>query len=446
MGFRWFWKDQTNSFLGRIVSHPLFDAGCASVICCNAIFIGYQSQDAIDKLYTKNPEPLQICEYFFFAFYSVELILKLITYRLNFFTNDERLWNIFDGILVIAAAYDVSLSLQEKDHSDMNVTWMRLLRMLKMLKMLRMVRVMRFFRELRLMLYSIIGSARSLFWSLIMLLLILYIFGLAFLQAANAYIADTPEADIPTETRQALEEYWGSLRAAMTTLFEAITGGLDWEELAEPLKATGMMYYALFLFYIAFLTFAVLNVLTGIFVDAAMSVAQKDRDSVISEELGQSQEYTDGMRRVLSEVDTNNSGYIYWKEFANHIDHPDVQRFLSVLDIDHMEVRMLFDALGDGGTSAIRIEDFVDGCTKIKGIAKSVDLYILTYYTNRSMAQMGMFMQEIQDRFNKLPELERWYKPPGNNLSPAPPISEGSAEGNAQPPDPQWSSAPKFRI
>merc|ERR1712137_583320 len=416
MGFRWFWKDQTNSFLGRIVSHPLFDAGCASVICCNAIFIGYQSQDAIDKLYTKNPEPLQICEYFFFAFYSVELILKLITYRLNFFTNDERLWNIFDGILVIAAAYDVSLSLQEKDHSDTNVTWMRLLRMLKMLKMLRMVRVMRFFRELRLMLYSIIGSARTLFWSMLMLLLILYIFSLAFLQAATAYVQDHDPDDIPAVTQQGIDDFWSSVVTSLITLYMAITGGLDWEEMAEPLKATGTMYYGLFLFYIAFLAFAVLNVLTGIFVDAAMSVAQKDRDNVIIEELDSKTACREGVQQVLSEIDTDHSGYIYWNEFQSTISNQDVEAFLNLLDLDAREVQTLFEMLtsGSDGTTptAVRIQDFLEGCTKIVGTATSVDLYVLSYITNKGMLEMSICMKYIEDRLDELQNLAREVEQP----------------------------------
>lgn len=55
---------------------------------------------------------------------------------------------------------------------------LRLLRLFKMLKMLRMIRVMKVFTELRLMLYSIMGSVRTMFWSSLMLSLNVHIWAL----------------------------------------------------------------------------------------------------------------------------------------------------------------------------------------------------------------------------------------------------------------------------
>ena len=57
-------------------------------------------------------------------------------------------------------------------------------------------------------------------------------------------------------------EYWGSVFRCMRSLFQAITGGDDWTIFADPLTGAGYHYYLLFMFYIAFITFSVLNVLT----------------------------------------------------------------------------------------------------------------------------------------------------------------------------------------
>merc|ERR1719326_2539993 len=65
-----------------------------------------------------------------------------------------------------------------------------------------------------------------------------------------------------------LTRYYGSLARSMLTLFEAISGGVDWDELVVPLIDDISPFCAvLFVMYIAFCTLAMLNVVTGVFVD-----------------------------------------------------------------------------------------------------------------------------------------------------------------------------------
>jgi len=145
---------------------------------------------------------------------------------------------------------------------------MRLLRLLKMLKLLRLMRVVRLFRELRMMLMPIVQSMRTLFWAACLLAIVLYFFAIVFLQAtAKAIVDDAQQTDayarLDTSTLDSLRRNWGSVPLAMDSLFKAITGGTEWENLANPLSSLGVWYYLLFISYMAFLSLAVLNVLTG---------------------------------------------------------------------------------------------------------------------------------------------------------------------------------------
>eukprot|EP00811_Abedinium_folium_P017127 NODE_2604_length_2182_cov_6.175669.p1 GENE.NODE_2604_length_2182_cov_6.175669~~NODE_2604_length_2182_cov_6.175669.p1 ORF type:complete len:455 (-),score=75.86 NODE_2604_length_2182_cov_6.175669:202-1566(-) len=350
--------------------------------------------------YLGRPTVILISEYFFVSFYTSELLFKLAVFRLNFFTNSTRAWNIFDMVLVVTAVYDLlnDITQPEGEGSNTNMTMMRLVRLLKMLKMLRMVRVMRFFRELRLMLYAFAGSVRPLFWSMVMLGLIMYIFGLCFLQAATAYVEELPETgrtEDQVRNVEELEQYWGSVTKAMQSLYWAITGGNDWKPLAQPLKATGYHYYALFIIYVAFLTFAVLNVLTGIFVDAAMSVAAKDRDTVVHQELVLAQEYSEGIMRVLDTLD-DGQGYVSLSDVEAHMSDPGVNKFFAVLDLTITDVRVLFKTLGDGRGQRCAIEVLLNGCTCTKGRAKSIDIFALMFQNARYMSIMDTFIDYIE--------------------------------------------------
>lgn len=419
------WSDEKDTHLGHFITSTTFDAVCATVICINACTMGYAAQDEMDQvlerlratgpLATISAEGLQsnslrLLSYSFSAFYALELFLKLKVFRLRFFCNEDKLWNLLDTFLLLTAVYDIVLDIvREATGFRMNMTWMRVLRLLKMLKMLRMVRVMKFFRELRIMLYSIVGSVRTLFWSILMLMLIMYIFGLCFLQAVTGYLLDTEPELLDPDLEEAMLEHWGSVHASMLTLCKAITGGDDWSDLASPLKATGMHYYLLFLFYIAFLVFAVLNVLTGIFVDQALQIAQLDRDNVIKEEMEREKLFVRNLQKIFSTIDSGGTGYISWSQFQKHREDEWLKAYFAVTDIDISQAETFFALLDNDSGETVDIDEFITGCTKLRGGARSIDLVTLKHNTKLYMRQVRQFMDYVEDWFDKVHHrLEDW--------------------------------------
>jgi len=269
-----------------LITSNWFNLVCAVVISCNAATIGLQTQDGIvwaqqhvgDR---EKPQTtfLRQIGYFYVCFYMAELVAKLFCFRLHFFTNEDWKWNLFDLSLVVLGIYDLLGEVGSQD-KNANITWIRLLRLVRMLRMLRVVRVMRFFRVLRMMVSSIAGSMMSLLWSILMLLLMKYIFGLCFLQIISGYLSDTPKDQVDIATLEAVEIYWANVPQAIITLYYSVTGGADWENLALPIAKAGMAYHCLFMFYIAFTAFVVLNVLTGFYVGTAAKVSEMDREAV----------------------------------------------------------------------------------------------------------------------------------------------------------------------
>mmetsp|Transcript_26840 Transcript_26840/g.61900 ORF Transcript_26840/g.61900 Transcript_26840/m.61900 type:complete len:689 (-) Transcript_26840:22-2088(-) len=414
------WGDYSSTALGGVVTSRSWDVVCAIVICINGASLGFASQKALDDRKEGSTEST-IAESIFFIFYLFEVVARLYAFRMHFFTNSEKRWNVFDLFLLFSSAYDLWIQwrqvLQKNEEIDGtvsgNIKLMRLLRLLKMLKMLHIVRVMRFFRELRLMIYSIFASVRALFWSMLMLILVMYFFGLCFFQAATSHatavLSDVDKAENQTlaelEARDQLADllrHWGSVGKCMVSLYMAVTGGHDWGPLAEPLREVGPITYGLFLFYIAFVTFAVLNVLTGIFVDAAMQVADLDREKVISAEIQKEQSVADDLRTLFHDIDADKSGAITWEEFENVLNDDVVRAYFLGLDLDMTEARELFRILDDNGRNKVKVEDFINGCMKVKGVAKSVDMLGIVYDTKENLCQIEHFMTWLEESFSEL--------------------------------------------
>merc|ERR1712032_1481846 len=363
--------------LGRLVHSKFFDTLCGAVITVNALAIAYSSDYAINHLEEPHTPVLDVVELTFATFYTTELALRMVADRWSFVFSEDWRWNFFDSLLVVSAVYDQvaffnRMSSGSDEGGGSNFTFVRIVRLMKMLKLLRVVRIMKSFRELRLLMNSIIGSVKSLVWSVLLIVMITYIFGICFLQGATGYLMD-----VGAETRldaENVRNYWGSLQDSMLSLYMATTSGESWTSIAEPLRHVGPEYYLLFLMYVAFFMFVVTNTLTSLFIESTMRNADRDHVMLIQDELSRKNEYISRVRKMFTTIHEDLSGELTWEEFSTHLQTPEMVAFASSLDIEVVELTQFFAILSANGTQKVNLETFTIGCMKLRGNAKSMDL------------------------------------------------------------------------
>merc|ERR1719487_2499092 len=83
----------------------------------------------------------------------------------------------------------------------------------------------------------------------------------------------------PSSTRDAaLETHFGTLYRTSFTLFKVITGGVDWGEMAALFNENNRVAGEVMLCgYVAFTVIAVMNVITGVFLETATERAKQER-------------------------------------------------------------------------------------------------------------------------------------------------------------------------
>jgi len=217
---------------------------------------------------------MNVADISFLAFYSTELVLKVVVHRLYFFCNIDMKWNLFDLALIVLAGVDLIMSSFGAE-GTVDMTFMRSFRLLKLSKVLRMFRVLRFFADLRLMLDCVAGSFLSLLWCFVILGFFWIIFALLFVQGIAGYMIEKGSSLTKDEKTTILDSF-GSVQVAIFTLFQAISGGSDWKGFYDIVSRVGSLNAALFVFYIIFFIFAICNIVTSIFIDKAMKLAQPD--------------------------------------------------------------------------------------------------------------------------------------------------------------------------
>merc|ERR1719414_2265466 len=139
--------------------------------------------------------------------------------------------------------------------------------------------MVQFFRDLKMMVNSLMRSGTSLFWSFVLLCLHIYLFALFLTYNVADHFSDTVSDDLRSGGK--LRDMFGSIFNASYTLFSAMTGGRDWNEISDALYDVHPSNSYIFCFFIFFTSYALTNIIVGIFVDSAMECARSDKDEVI---------------------------------------------------------------------------------------------------------------------------------------------------------------------
>mmetsp|Transcript_113252 Transcript_113252/g.293125 ORF Transcript_113252/g.293125 Transcript_113252/m.293125 type:complete len:784 (-) Transcript_113252:100-2451(-) len=416
--FKWYflwWESleepERHGRLADMVKSNRFETLCALVIVSNSVFTIYTSNYEITHLKPSDHPIVVMLEVFFLTFYIVELTLKLVVHRLHFFSNEEMNWNLFDISLVLFAIFDKIITAAMGNTSS-DVTFLRAVRILKIAKILRGLRVMRFFAELRLMLNSLLGSLVSLFWSIVMLLLIFYIFGLVLVQGAAWFLIHSQsggEVDLVEGQFDVIMDTFGSVQRSMLTLYMVATGGDDWSKFYEVTEGIGTMEAVVFLVFVALMQIALMNILTGIFVENAMKLAQPDREALALERRKKQNNDAEELKRLFIQMGAK-TGILTNDEFKRQMRRSKVVAHFAVLGLDVKDANSFFETLAAASeNNEVDIKTFVDGCMRLKGPATSIDLQSVAFETrviHRCLRRLRQdCMESIQALGQRVPKL-----------------------------------------
>jgi len=383
-----------SSCIYRLVHSIAFRAVMSLVIIANSISIGLHTEhlvmvamEASDKA---DPKEWVMIERVFTTIFAIEVVLRIIAERRLFVFGVNGRWNMFDALLVFESLGDVLIALASQGQSAPNISFARTLRIMRFAKILRVVRVIRAFRSFRVMIHSILHSLLSLLWVFIMIFFVMYCFSLLLLQGIAV---DFPNVDSNAEVVQQLRDSWSTIPRALLSLFMAITGGKDWRELYMPLALLHPTYGALFIFYIYFAVFGVLNVVTSVFIDATYQASLSDRDNVVQSEIDRNNLYLNSCKTFLSRADKQRTGELTWEQFEDYLQDEKVRAYLTTLELDESQARALFMLLDVNDNGFIAIDEFVLGCARLKGEAKSIDVNMLLYENEKMIGRHLDFME-----------------------------------------------------
>merc|ERR1711870_192265 len=124
---------------------------------------------------------------------------------------------------------------------------------------------------------------------------------------------------MPEEWVKKITLSYGNIIHSCVTLIASISGGLDWIEASWPLLQVDPMYLIIYLGFVMFCVFGLMNILTGIFVANTKEVSQVDRELVIRSQLKDRKSFANQLKKVLRSIDKDDSGSISKHELMEQI-------------------------------------------------------------------------------------------------------------------------------
>jgi voltage-gated sodium channel len=233
--------------LKTLIESRRFETVITAIIILNAITLGLETSPAIMARFG----PLLVAlDMIVLAVFVVELLARFAVYRLAFFRDPWRIFDLFVvGIALIPATGNLSV-----------------LRALRILRVLRLVSVV---PSLRRVVGGLVAALPGMGSIVLLLGLVFYIFSV---MATKLYAATFPE-------------WFGSIGASAYSLFQIMTLESWSMGIVRPVMEIHPYSWVFFIPFIVLTSFAVLNLFIGIIVSAM----QEEHESTASEERSQMQ-------------------------------------------------------------------------------------------------------------------------------------------------------------
>jgi voltage-gated sodium channel len=327
-------------------------------------------------------------ELIFDVAFSVELAIKFMAEDVLMFLGKDCTWNCLDLLLVVSA---IAQRAAESGTPKLSVT--RNVRLFRVTRILRVIRVVKICQSLRIMIFAILKSLDALLWVFAVLIFFKYLFAMVFMHATTEEFREY--GNTSAEHLIKLKHDFGGLFQSFCTLFKVITNGRSWDEVYDSLSEVHAIYGLVFLAYVYFTVFLVLNVVVGTVVDVTSRVALRDRDRKVTEEMSKVKEYAEDVRQFFSMADSNKSGTLSWEEFCEYLEDDKTKAHFQSLDLDISQAHVLFDLLDDNGDGVVGIREFLDGCIRLRGQARSIDLHLAIFQLQQLLSGSSTLSRAI---------------------------------------------------
>lgn len=393
----------TQNRMYTFVQGRFFQNVVVTLLLTNAIFIGfsgnYQLTSAFEEYDAREGESrsnylplwMVVVDVGFISAFIVEICFRVMAFHWDFFLGEEWLWNSVDVVTLITAILEVLLLAVDFDFS-----FVRLMRLLRApshsFRVVRSVRLGALVRTLRLILLALMKSFVPFFWALLILLLTIFMFAVIFVNAVASHVQQvTQVGDVLDDD---VKLFFDSMSMALLTLFMSISGGVDWYAVWKVLHRISPAYSALFVLYVLLAQLAVLNIITGIFVNDALENASDDHDLLMQKTIKENRTFLKKLKLLFEKMTPDGSTCITLDDFQKQLESHEVRLMFQFLGLGASDAISLFRMLDADSSGNLEIEEFIMGFMRLRGKGNMIDIECTLRDMNKAIKSSSALIEK----------------------------------------------------
>jgi len=173
----------------------------------------------------------------------------------------------------------------------------------------------------------------------------------------------------------------------------------------DSLALIGWPSVAVFIGFISFFFFGVLNIVTSVFVECAMQSARRHCEILVAEKREAELQHLKHMKAIFQMIDSDNSRSVELSELENRLkDNRHLQDYFKALELNATDTLTLFNLLDHDDSGTLSVEEFCEGCMRLKGEARAFDINCLIQENRNAGARLLRFTKHSK---TKLEDLDR---------------------------------------
>lgn len=380
-------------FARKLVFHPKFEWVVSAILVLCSVVVGIEASEGMKRPKDDQPPGFRALDVIFNLCFAIELFLRFSADYVYFVSrqNPGIMWNLLDMTLVLFAVIEEIATIAQSTGGVFDTSVLRTLRLVRLVRVARIVRLVRFFGDLRVMVNALKTSFRALLWAILLMLLVMYMYGVTFMQLAKNHL------QVYDDDGNSLQVYYGSMGRTIGTLFMTVSGGILWSDAVKPLATIGWAMEPLFATFVVFTVFCCLNIITGIFVDNAMSSKRTDAMVIARESAKERRRFITDVSELFSKLDVFDRGELARADFDRMLAKDAVQNLFRKLTIplDGYGSAELWELFDTEGTGSVNEDEFANGVRQLQGNARSLDVLQLKKDTQEISRQLQSLIRRM---------------------------------------------------
>lgn len=385
------WAVTYRTHAANAVMSTVFKNFIGFIILTNAVTIGLESSARIqDWQYALNV--FYLIEQVFLAIYIVELVLYLFAFGTSCIFD---WWVWFNSVLVMSGLVTNLILPMSATALPSNNPLMGL-RLLRLLRLARTIRLIVGIRDLWLLVRSLMNSAGTMVYVIVLLSIVLYVFACV----AVELITLSPNAigsSANPDFQRVVNKHFATVETTMLTLVQFVS----FDSIAAIYKPLIMMdptpplLTAYFTLAFVMIGVVLMNLITAVVVNSALDQATKDKEVMRLHEEKERKKLVTTLKKIFWRLDVDGSGTLT-KDEVLQMNSSDRAKMLTEVGIfDPLE---LFAALDVDNKGVLEINAFCDSIWQVSHSQVPLEV-------KRTEKQVATLRHEMEEMKNCLLEL-----------------------------------------